>query len=65
VLGVDAGCAKRRTRSLVNSLAEDHGVLVGSEGPQGSILKLRPPMPFGPRHADLLTAAIEAAAAKL
>jgi 4-aminobutyrate aminotransferase-like enzyme len=37
-------------------------VLIGSEGPTANILKLRPPMPFRPEHADLLVTAISAAA---
>jgi 4-aminobutyrate aminotransferase-like enzyme len=37
-------------------------VLIGSEGPNGSILKLRPPMPFYRDHAKLLLQAIDAAA---
>ncbi len=38
-------------------------MLIGYEGPHADILKLRPPMPFGREHADLLVEAIDAAAA--
>jgi 4-aminobutyrate aminotransferase-like enzyme len=40
-------------------------VLIGSEGPLATILKLRPPMPFLPEHADLLVQALAAAAAAI
>jgi len=53
-------CAKR----LINGVAEE-GVLIGYEGPEASILKLRPPMPFRREHADRLIEAIEAAAASV
>jgi 4-aminobutyrate aminotransferase-like enzyme/Ser/Thr protein kinase RdoA (MazF antagonist) len=52
------------TKRLVNGL-RDRGVLIGSEGPMGNVLKLRPPMPFRPEHVDIvidaLTAALSAA----
>jgi 4-aminobutyrate aminotransferase-like enzyme/Ser/Thr protein kinase RdoA (MazF antagonist) len=52
------------TKQLVNNL-RDRGVLIGSEGPKGNVLKLRPPMPFRSEHVDLvidaLTTALSAA----
>jgi 4-aminobutyrate aminotransferase-like enzyme len=65
VLGSDATAAKRRAKSIINTLASMHGILIGYEGPHASILKLRPPMPFGPDHAELLAQAIDAAAGNL
>jgi 4-aminobutyrate aminotransferase-like enzyme len=62
VQGEDKALAKRRTGDLVNALASTHRVLIGSEGPHGSILKLRPPMPFYRDHAEQLLQAIDAAA---
>jgi 4-aminobutyrate aminotransferase-like enzyme/Ser/Thr protein kinase RdoA (MazF antagonist) len=62
VLGVDAPAAKRRNKRIVNLLASQHRILIGYEGPNASILKLRPPMPFRREHADLLATAIDAAA---
>jgi 4-aminobutyrate aminotransferase-like enzyme len=62
VLGSDAPAAKRRNKLIVNALASEHRILIGYEGPNASILKLRPPMPFRREHADLLVAAIDAAA---
>jgi 4-aminobutyrate aminotransferase-like enzyme len=31
-----------------------HGVLLGVTGPQGNVIKIRPPMVFGPEHVDEL-----------
>jgi 4-aminobutyrate aminotransferase-like enzyme len=47
------------TKHLVNSL-RDRGVLIGSEGPMGNVLKLRPPMPFRPEHVDFVIEALTA-----
>ena len=63
--GVDAQAARGNTRRIVNLLAAEHRVLIGAEGPRGNILKMRPPMVFGRAHADLLVAAIDAAASSL
>ena len=52
--------ARSRTKRLINAVAR-RGVLIGYEGPLANLLKLRPPMPFGQRHADLLIEAIAAA----
>ena len=44
---------------IVNRMRERH-VLISATGPQGSVLKVRPPLPFGPEHADqFLTALVE------
>ena len=47
------------TKHLVNSL-RGRGVLSGSEGPMGNVLKLRPPMPFRPEHVDFVMDALTA-----
>jgi 4-aminobutyrate aminotransferase-like enzyme len=65
VLGPDASTAKKRAKRIINSLASEHRILIGYEGPHASILKLRPPMPFRREHADLLVQGIDAAAAAL
>ncbi len=39
----------------------EKGVLMGVIGAGRNILKIRPPMPFGPDHADILMDALEAA----
>ena len=62
VLGGDGSPSRVRNKRIVNALASEFGILIGYEGPQASILKLRPPMPFRREHADLLVEAIDAAA---
>lgn len=51
-------CAKR----IINLLASEARVLIGYEGPNADILKLRPPMPFRAEHAERLADAIDVAA---
>jgi 4-aminobutyrate aminotransferase-like enzyme/Ser/Thr protein kinase RdoA (MazF antagonist) len=63
--GRDASAAKLRTKRIVNALASEFRILIGYEGPQASILKLRPPLPFRREHADLLVQAIDAAATEV
>ncbi len=60
-----AGTARQGAKRVINRLAEEARVLIGYEGPDASVLKLRPPMPFGTEHADRLVAALEAAAGSL
>jgi len=62
IVGRDGLASKLRNKRIVNALASQFGILIGYEGPQASILKLRPPMPFRREHADLLVHAIDAAA---
>lgn len=40
-------------RAVLNRMRE-RGVLVGSTGPHGNVLKVRPPMVFSREHADIL-----------
>ncbi len=63
VLARDGTPSKQRNKRIVNAVASEFGILIGYEGPQASILKLRPPMPFHREHADLLVQAIDASAA--
>lgn len=44
---------------VANELREQ-GVLVGTTGPQGNVLKVRPPLVFGREHADLLVERLDA-----
>lgn len=37
----------------------ENGVLLGTTGPHGNVLKIRPPLVFGRRHADLLLQTLE------
>jgi 4-aminobutyrate aminotransferase-like enzyme/Ser/Thr protein kinase RdoA (MazF antagonist) len=63
IRGADANTERRRAKRIINALAAESSVLIGYEGPNASILKLRPPMPFRREHADLLVSAVDAAAA--
>jgi 4-aminobutyrate aminotransferase-like enzyme/Ser/Thr protein kinase RdoA (MazF antagonist) len=63
VLADDGSPSRLRNKRIVNALASEFRILIGYEGPEASILKLRPPMPFRREHADLLVQAIDAAAA--
>ncbi len=63
VLSADGEPDKAAARRIVNRLAVEHGVLTGLEGPEGHVLKLRPPLSFSREHADLLAAAIDECAA--
>jgi 4-aminobutyrate aminotransferase-like enzyme len=45
---------------IVNRMREA-GVLIGTDGPDRNVLKIRPPMPFGIDDVDLLAAALERA----
>jgi 4-aminobutyrate aminotransferase-like enzyme len=49
---------------VVNLLRERH-VLISSAGPHGNVLKIRPPLPFGTEHADLLVETLDQALAEL
>jgi len=62
VRGRDLAASKRNCKRIINALASQFRILIGYEGPHANILKLRPPMPFGREHADLLAGAISAAA---
>jgi 4-aminobutyrate aminotransferase-like enzyme len=39
--------------------ARDRGVMIGSTGPHGNVLKVRPPLVVTPAEADLIVAAID------
>ena len=60
-----AGAGRVGAKRIINRLAAEARVLIGYEGPDASVLKLRPPMPFRREHADRLAEAIDAAAAAL
>lgn len=56
--------AASETKRLI-SLIRDEGLLVGSEGVLGNVLKIRPPLVFQPAHAAIAVAAIDRALARL
>jgi 4-aminobutyrate aminotransferase-like enzyme len=60
-----AGTPRQGAKRIINRLATEARVLIGYEGPDASVLKLRPPMPFRPEHADRLMDALEEAASAL
>jgi 4-aminobutyrate aminotransferase-like enzyme/Ser/Thr protein kinase RdoA (MazF antagonist) len=60
-----AGTPRQGAKRIINRLAAEAHVLIGYEGPEASVLKLRPPLPFLPEHADRLVAALEEAAGSL
>jgi len=56
-----AAAEKKRLISLIR----DEGVLVGSEGVLGNVLKIRPPLVLSPEQAALAIAAVDRALARL
>ena len=56
--------ADRETRQLVN-LVRDEGVLIGTEGIHGNILKIRPPIVLRREHAELAASAVDRALKRL
>jgi len=47
--------------SFVVNRMRDRGVLIGTDGPHHNVLKIRPPMPFGPEDGGVLIEAMDAA----
>lgn len=56
--------ATAETKRLLN-LMRDEGILIGSEGVLGNILKIRPPIVFQREHADLAVSALDRALGNL
>jgi 4-aminobutyrate aminotransferase-like enzyme/Ser/Thr protein kinase RdoA (MazF antagonist) len=56
--------AREETWEVLNRV-RDHGVLVGSEGRHGNIVKIRPPIVIGRAEADLVVSALDAALAEI
>lgn len=50
--------AKQATHRFVNRMRDEH-VLLSATGLHGNVLKLRPQLPFGREHADILLAAAD------
>jgi 4-aminobutyrate aminotransferase-like enzyme len=50
--------AHEEARAVVEGM-RGRGVLIGATGPQGSVLKIRPPLVFTEAQADLLVAALD------
>jgi 4-aminobutyrate aminotransferase-like enzyme len=45
--------------ATVADMMRDRGVLVGSTGPDDNVIKIRPPLVFGPAEADLLLGTLD------
>lgn len=56
--------AATETKQVLN-LMRDEGVLIGSEGILGNILKIRPPIVFKKEHADIAVAALDQALSRI
>jgi 4-aminobutyrate aminotransferase-like enzyme len=54
--------AAAAARAVADAL-RDRGVLLGTTGPAGNVLKIRPPLVFGREHADLLLRTLDEALA--
>ena len=55
--------AAAEASDIANRLREE-GILIGTDGPCHSVLKIRPPMPFSIEDADVLASALELALAR-
>ena len=51
--------------SYVANRLREMGILLGTDGPQHNVVKIRPPMPFGEEDADLLVGALDRAIGEL
>ena len=60
IIGEDGAPDGAAAKRLANALRRRR-VLIGTEGPHGNVLKIRPPLPFGPAHAAMLLEALDAA----
>lgn len=56
--------AGRETHAVVNRM-RDNGILLGSTGPHGNVLKVRPPLAFSFEHVELLVGALDETLAAL
>lgn len=56
--------AKAETKRLLD-LVRDEGVLIGSEGVLGNIVKIRPPIVFTTEHAEIVIDAVDRALTRL
>jgi len=53
-----------KAKAIANALRRRR-VLIGTEGPAGNVLKIRPPLPFAPEHAAELLEALSGALAEV
>ena len=63
--GGPTGAPAAAEAARVVNLLRERRVLISSAGPHGNVLKIRPPLPFGTEHADLLVETLDQALAEL
>src|SRR5690606_19108131 len=63
--GGDADRPASAEADEVINLMRDAGVLISKIGKHSNILKMRPPMPFGREHVDILLSALDNAIARV
>ncbi|MEO8476797.1 MAG: aminotransferase class III-fold pyridoxal phosphate-dependent enzyme [Actinomycetota bacterium] len=61
----DDGAPDAALASAVKNRLRDYGVLVGTTGPAGNVLKVRPPLVFGEEHIPVVLDALDAALTSL
>jgi 4-aminobutyrate aminotransferase-like enzyme len=54
VISPETGAPSGELASAIVNGMRERRVLISATGPKGSVLKIRPPLPFGPEHADQL-----------
>ena len=59
MIGVQMDGSAALTKGVANAMRRNR-VLIGTEGPQGNVLKIRPPLPFGPAHVEIFLDALRA-----
>jgi 4-aminobutyrate aminotransferase-like enzyme len=61
MVGVDIPSDAGITAVELAERLREHGVLVGTTGPGGRVLKIRPPLIWQPRHVEIFLGAFAAA----
>ncbi|MDR3506046.1 MAG: aminotransferase class III-fold pyridoxal phosphate-dependent enzyme [Acidocella sp.] len=59
MVGVQVNGNAALAKGIANAMRRNR-VLIGTEGPNGNVLKIRPPLPFGPEHVEIFLAALRA-----
>jgi 4-aminobutyrate aminotransferase-like enzyme len=63
--GGQTGTPATAEAARIVNLLRERRVLISSAGPDGNVLKIRPPLVFGTEHADLLVETLDQALAEL
>jgi 4-aminobutyrate aminotransferase-like enzyme/Ser/Thr protein kinase RdoA (MazF antagonist) len=59
MVGVQVNGNAALAKGIANATRRNR-VLIGTEGPAGNVLKIRPPLPFGPEHVEIFVEALRA-----